>query len=90
MKPAPEHNQLMADVDFVLSKVREEIERAYAKHRAYASAHEAWAVIREEVDELWDEVKADNGYTLPAFREAEQVAVTAIRYIVDLAEKIER
>ena len=82
-------DERMADVDFVLSKVRAEIERAMRKHRRYASAHEAWAVIREEVDELWDEVKADNGYAADAFKEAEQVAATAVRYIVDLADRME-
>lgn len=80
---------MMADVDFVLGLVREEIERAMLKHRAYASAHEAWAVIREEVDELWDEVKADNGYTMGAFKEAEQIAATAVRYIVHLHSKVQ-
>lgn len=82
-------DERMADVDFVLKKVREEIERAFLGHRPYNSAHEAWAVIREEVDELWDEVKANNGYTPNAFTEAEQVAATAVRYIVDLAHRLE-
>lgn len=79
---------IMADVDFVLGKVRDEIVRAMAKHRPYASAHEAWAVIREEVDELWDEVKADRGYTVDAFIEAEQIAATAVRYIVHLHHRV--
>lgn len=71
-------DQRMADVDFVLAKVRVEIQRAMRKHRPYASA-----------DELWDEVKADDGYTANAFKEAEQIAATAVRYIVDLADRSE-
>lgn len=77
-------HEIMASVDIVLMKVREEIFRAVQKHRGYVSAHEGWAVIREEVDELWVEVKADRGYSDAAFREAEQIACTAVRYIVHL------
>jgi hypothetical protein len=34
-----------------------EIERARTKHRPINSAHEGYAVILEELDEFWDEVK---------------------------------
>lgn len=81
--------QKLADVDVILSHVRDEVERAIRKHGPYASAHEAWAVLREEVDELWDEVKADAGYTRAAFAEAHQVAATAVRYVLDLHERLE-
>lgn len=81
--------QKMADADVILSHVRDEIERAIRKHRSYGSAHEAWAVMREEVDELWDEVKADAGYTRAAFAEAHQVAAVAVRYVLDLHERLE-
>lgn len=81
--------QKMADVDVILSHVRAEVERAIRKHQPYASAHEAWAVLREEVDELWDEVKADAGYTHAAFDEAHQVAAVAVRYVLDLNERLE-
>ncbi len=37
--------------------VRCEIERARAKHKPINSAHEGYAVILEELDEFWDEVK---------------------------------
>ena len=83
-------NQAMADVDFILERVREEIRHALIKHRAYASAHEAWAVMKEELDELWEEVRADNGYTRDAFKEAEQVACTAVRYILHLHGRMEQ
>ncbi len=39
------------------NSVENELEVARAKYRPMASAHEGWAVIREEVDELWEEVK---------------------------------
>ena len=37
--------------------VRCEIERARTKHKPINSAHEGYAVILEELDEFWDEVK---------------------------------
>lgn len=48
------------------------------------SAHEGWAVIREEVDELWEAVKANDGYGDDARNEALQVAAMAMRYVVDV------
>lgn len=64
--------------------VAEELRRARAKHvRPLASHHEAAAVIREEFDEYWDEVKFDG----PADRkraELIQVAAMAQRAAEDL------
>ena len=37
--------------------VKCEIERARAKHKPINSVHEGYAVILEEMDEFWDEVK---------------------------------
>jgi NTP pyrophosphatase (non-canonical NTP hydrolase) len=37
--------------------VREEVAAADARYPGYHSAHEAFAVLLEEVDELWDEVR---------------------------------
>jgi hypothetical protein len=72
-----------ANVDYAMSQVREELERAMAKFGPFASPHEGWAVIQEEVDELWDEVKANRGRTHHAIEEARQAAAMAIRYLVD-------
>jgi hypothetical protein len=51
------------------------------QHGNYQSRHEAYAVILEELDELWDDIKADekdNGC-----KEALQVAATALRYFIE-------
>lgn len=37
--------------------VEEELKRARAKHGKMLSCHEGYAVILEELDEVWDEVK---------------------------------
>ena len=71
----------------ILVEVAREVERAEAKHRPMASAHEGYAVLLEEVDELWDEVK--KGGRVPrdpvAMRkEAIAVAAMAIRFVQDV------
>lgn len=71
----------------ILLAVEDEIKRAKAKHpRLAASAHEQYSVIHEELDELWDHVKADTGYTDEAMKEAIQVAAMAVRYVLELQE----
>ena len=57
-----------------------EIYRAEKAHRTYASWHEAYAILQEEVDEFFDSVKADD----PDPMELVQVAAVALRAICDL------
>lgn len=63
------------------------VELAVALERwpSFNSPHEAKAVIEEELDELWVEVKANRGRTPEAMAEAVQVAAMALRYLVDLS-----
>ncbi len=88
----------------VLTKATQDVlgeyERANAKFPSLNSAHEGFAVLAEEVDELWDEVKTNPnkhpaaipGDTEYNFRkhkerlrgEAIQVAAMALRFITDL------
>lgn len=68
----------------VLEAVVAEYEYATSKHQKYNSPHEGYAVILEELDELWDEIKADS--PMSAREECIQVAATAIRFLVDLYE----
>lgn len=68
----------------VLQEVFVELQKAYTKFGAQqASPHEGYAVLQEEVDELWDEIKADRGRLGPARKEAIQVAAMAVRYVLD-------
>ena len=74
--------QLKDAVEEIIS----ELARATEKYGPFSTAHEGWAVIREEFDELWDEIKMS-----PALRsnvamrkEAKQVAAMAIRFMVDI------
>lgn len=52
----------------------------------FHNQHEAYAVILEEVDELWDEIKKNQRhYDMKAQRkEATQAAAMLIRFLVEL------
>lgn len=41
--------------------VEAELRRAVGRFRSFNSPHEGWAVIREELDELWEHVKKNTG-----------------------------
>lgn len=70
-------------IDAALLAVRRELIRAIDKHGPMRSSHEGYAVISEELDELWHVVMTDD---LPdAIAEARQVAAMALRFIVDLS-----
>jgi hypothetical protein len=62
---------------------------AVSNHKPMASIHEGYAVILEELDELWDEIKA-SGPGRPNKKrirqEAVQVAAMAYRFLVDCCE----
>lgn len=65
--------------------VLDELWHARSKFPAFHSGHEGYAVILEELDELWDAVRQDN--YADARREAVQVAAMALRFIVDLGNR---
>jgi hypothetical protein len=68
-----------------LHEVEWELIRATSKHGPMNSLHEAYAVIKEELDETWDEikVKSENRDLAKVRGELTQVAAMAIRAIYD-------
>lgn len=75
---------LNSEIDAALALVREELLVATDKFPRFNSCHEGKAVIEEELDELWDHIKANTGRSPEARVEATQVAAMAVRYLVDL------
>jgi hypothetical protein len=64
--------------------VEHELDKARAKFPNFNSAHEGYAVILEELDELWDEIKFKIPEKGLMRKEAIQVAAMAIRFITDV------
>ena len=73
-------------VEWLLMNTGIELEGALANFHPFNSPHEGWAVIREEMDELWEHVKGNTGCGTDAYQEALQVAAMALRYAYDLME----
>lgn len=60
--------------------VKTELDWATQTYGPFHSTHEGYAVILEELDELWDDVRKHSGND---GKEAVQVAAMAIRFIMD-------
>ena len=73
-------------IESILDAVRSEIVYAIYKHAPMATCHEGYAVILEELDELWDEIKVKqiNRNVDKLRKEALQVATMAVRFLHDL------
>ncbi len=67
----------------VVDEVVAELERATDLHGPMSSPHEGYAIIQEEVDELWEEVKTNPQDMEKMRAEVIQVAAMAIRFILD-------
>jgi len=73
------------DTESAFTDVLNELEIAEAKFPPFTSPHEGYAVLLEEVDELWDVVKMQYDQRTKEMRkEAMQVAAMAIRFMTDL------
>ena len=71
-------------------EVLDELDKATVEYPPMASAHEGYAVILEELDELWKLVKRkqrDHDRLKPQMRhEACQVAAMAVRFMLDVCK----
>lgn len=62
--------------------VKQETMRAMRAHKPFNSAHEAYAVLLEEVDELFDAIKQDD--LEQARAEAIQCGAMCLRFLIDI------
>jgi hypothetical protein len=83
--PRPADERLREAVDEVLS----ELGRAESKFKPFNSAHEGYAVLAEEVDELWEAVRMKDGTDRDREMHSEviQVAAMAFRFLRDVCRK---
>jgi hypothetical protein len=70
--------------------VQKEVLKSSAIHGPFRSHHEGYAVILEETDELWDEVKKKRSRRIESdiTREAVHVAAMAVRFLIDLCPEV--
>lgn len=73
-------------LNHVLYDIEKEVSRAQQLHKPLNSAHEAYSVILEEVDEFWDEVKKKRSKRDKTKMREEliQIAAMACRTILDV------
>lgn len=84
------NRRVLTDDVLALEAVLEKLQRARRLHPTpYRSAHEGYAILLEEVDELWAEVKAQPGSLRDRRIRAEviQVATVACRFLLDVCGK---
>jgi len=67
-------------------EIEAELGKAQVKHAPMHGPHEGYGVILEELDELWDEVRAQKPDKIKMRKEALQVAAMAARFIVDICD----
>ena len=75
--------------DKAIELVVNELNNANDKFSLFNSSHEGYAVILEELDELWDEIK-NNKHPMSSVnqkKEAIQVAAMAIKFLVSCCEE---
>ncbi|MEE9598195.1 MAG: hypothetical protein V3V96_15595 [Acidiferrobacterales bacterium] len=70
----------------IMKNVMDELERATKLHGPMRSPHEGYAVLKEEVDELWNEVKTDSDPKHMRL-EAIQIAAMAMRFVLDITDE---
>lgn len=76
---------LVSEIMETTALVQAELHEAMLKHpTGMRGVHEAYAVILEELDEVWDEVKAKKPDLEKMRKELVQVAAMAVRAIIDL------
>ena len=75
-------------VTLATEAIEKECFRACTLYPKFHSAHEGYAVLLEEVEELWDEVKKSPKKRDAALLRAEaiQVAAMALRFLIDVCE----
>jgi len=76
-------------VSDAVSEVVTEVEHAKSNWPPFNSAHEGFAVLGEEVDELWEHIrtKQKNRDLLEMRKEAIQVAAMAIRFAAEVCDE---
>lgn len=71
------------NVNEIFDEVLLELNRSTLRYGNFHSTHEGYAVIKEEVDELWDQIKLKQPLSAQK-DQAIQIGAMVFRYILDL------
>lgn len=66
-----------------IDEIRAELKSATKRFGKFNSTHEGYGVIKEEFDELWDEIKKNSSKDIMS-KEAIQLAAMSLRFLIDL------
>lgn len=83
LDPSKTRKLLAMTKEQAFTMVAEELNVATQQFGEFASKHEGYAIILEEMDELWEAIKSKSSSRADIEREARQVAAMAIRFLVD-------
>lgn len=80
------HHERAHHITRFLDAVYDEYDRASLLYDTLHSAHEAYAVILEELDEFWDQVRQQDARRSSALMRQElvQIAAMCLRAVLDL------
>lgn len=85
--PAKEGENSTSLTKPTIAMIQDELERAMTLHAPMRGPHEGYAVILEELDELWQEIKQKSPDIGKLRTEAIHVAAMAARFVADLTMK---
>lgn len=70
------------DFDTIVKLVKEELERANEKFPMFYSKHHGYAVILEELEEMWDEIKMRKPNPCFVQRECIQMTTMCFKFLM--------
>ena len=76
----------------IMADVKDEVSRAKSKYPKFNSLHEGYAILLEEIEELWDHTKVKQANRNGAEIEIElmQVIAMAVRCMLDLGPEYKK
>lgn len=81
----------MSDIDIKLIRIKKdmvkELDSAMDEHGPFPSGFHGYAVIKEELEELWKAIKDKNATLEDVRHEAIQIGSSAMRFILDLCDQ---
>ncbi len=71
-----------------MSSILREYRKARTKFKPMYNYHEGYAIIKEEVDELWDAIKGKDTFRdVQVMKEAIQIGAMALAFLVELDKR---